>query len=43
MSIEWKSMLFAFSDFNNYLFTHSHIPAIFDILDLILSELSHRD
>ena len=40
ISFEWKSMCFAFSHINNFLVTHSHIPAIF-LLDLILSDLSH--
>ena len=43
MSFEWKkSMILAFSHFNNYFVTHCHILAIFNILDLLLSELSHH-
>ena len=39
---EGRSMFFAFSHFNNFFVTHGHIPAIFNFLDLILSELSHN-
>ena len=34
-------MFLAFSHFNNFFVTHGHIPAIFNFLDLILSELSN--
>ena len=36
-----KYVFFAFSHFNNFFVTHSHIPAILNFLDLILLELSH--
>ena len=36
-----KSMFFAFSHFKYFFVTHGHIPAIFNFLDLILSQLSH--
>ena len=45
ISFEWKCLcffLFFFHPhFNNFLVTHGHTPAIFNFLDLILSELSH--
>ena len=41
ISFEWKSMFFAFSYFNNFFGTQGHIPAIFNLLDLMLSALSH--
>ena len=37
-----KVCFFVFSHFNNFFVTHGHIPAIFNVLDLILSELSHN-
>ena len=36
-----KSMFLAYFHFNNFFVTHGHIPAIFNLLDLTLSELSH--
>ena len=41
IGFECKSMFFALSHFDNFFVTHGHIPAIFNFLDLILSELSH--
>ncbi len=41
ISLEWKSMFIAYSHFNNFFVTHGHIPAIFNFLDITLSELSH--
>ena len=36
-----KFFFSAFSHFNNFFGTHSHLPAIFNFLDLLLSALSH--
>ena len=38
---EWKSVFFAFSHLKYFFVTHGHIPALFNYLDLILSDLSH--
>ena len=44
---KWKTsalnekVCFFFPHFNIFFVTHSHIPAIFSFLDLIISELSH--
>ena len=35
-----KYVFFAFSHFNNFFVTYGHVPAIFNFLDMILSELS---
>ena len=41
-SFKWKKVcFFAFFHFNNFFVTPGHIPAIFDLWDPILSELSH--
>ena len=34
-------MFLAYSHFDNFFVTHGHIPSIFNLLDLTLSELSH--
>ena len=41
LALNEKSMFFAFSHFNNFFVTHGHIPAIFNLLYLMLSALSH--
>ena len=41
LALNEKVCFFAFSNFNTFFGTRGHIPAIFNLLDLMLSALSH--